>query len=175
MSEPTVDLTKAAGSSAALAIMRTEAARRGCDSGTRDLTASEEAEATERSTARAIAMRSRAPRLRGRVLVVATDVRLSPEGDKQPRSSPSSTSSLYVFHSGFHSPSLPPLSASRHFVAPRPRSYLAAPSWHSATGACNRTSCRDGSAGVFESSRRHLRRCPVFPPHPGNQDIARTS
>ena len=61
LSEATVDLTKAAGSSAAPAIMRTEAARRGCDSGTRDLMASEEAEATERSSARATAMRSRAP------------------------------------------------------------------------------------------------------------------
>ena len=54
MSEATEDLTKASGSSAALAIMRTEAARRGCDRGTRALTASEEAEATERSRTRDI-------------------------------------------------------------------------------------------------------------------------
>ena len=54
LSEATEDLTKASGSSAALAIMRTEAARRGCDRGTRALTASEEAEATERSRTRDI-------------------------------------------------------------------------------------------------------------------------
>ena len=52
LSEATEDLTKASGSSAALAIMRTEAVRRGCDGGTRALTASEEAEATERSNTR---------------------------------------------------------------------------------------------------------------------------
>ena len=54
MSEATDDLTKAAGSADALAIMRTEAARRGCDAGTRALTANEEAEATERSNTRDI-------------------------------------------------------------------------------------------------------------------------
>ena len=54
LSEATDDLTKAAGSADALAIMRTEAARRGCDAGTRALTANEEAEATERSNTRDI-------------------------------------------------------------------------------------------------------------------------
>ena len=56
LSEATDGLTKASGSSAALDIMRTEAVRRGCDRGTRPLTASEEAEATDRSRTRDMLM-----------------------------------------------------------------------------------------------------------------------